>query len=48
MNEDDDITKILLCVDVGIILGLREHGLYKLTGKPMDNEKRVEVPENQV
>lgn len=23
----------------GIMLGVREHGLYRLTGKPMDHEK---------
>ena len=24
----------------GIVLGVREHGLYRLTGKPMDHEKK--------
>ena len=27
---------------VGIMLGVREHGLYRLTGNPMDHENQVE------
>lgn len=26
----------------GIVLGVREYGLYRLTGRPMDHEKQVE------
>jgi len=25
---------------MGIVLGVRENGLYKLTGKPIDHEKK--------
>lgn len=35
----------------GIVLGVREHGLYRLMGRPMDHEKQVEqvrVPKKQV
>ena len=35
----------------GIVLGVREHGLYRLTGKTMDHGKKqvdqVQVPEKQ-
>jgi hypothetical protein len=33
---------------VGVVFSSREHGLYRLTGKPIDHEKKeemVQVPE---
>lgn len=31
----------------GIILGVREHGLYRLTSKPMDHGKKKQVEQVQ-